>query len=46
MSACTYVRASEWGYCPISKLSDALRSRKISASEVLEHTIARKLFDT
>src|SRR5271166_1596566 len=31
----------EWDYCSIGKLSDNLRSRKISASEVLEHTIAR-----
>jgi amidase len=33
--------ASEWGYASIGKLSDALWSRKISASELLEHTIAR-----
>jgi amidase len=33
--------ASEWDYSSIGKLSDALWSRKISASELLEHTIAR-----
>ena len=33
--------ASAWDYCSIGELSDALRSRKISASELLEHTIAR-----
>src|SRR5215472_8190992 len=33
--------ASEWDYASISNLSNALRSRKISASELLEHTIAR-----
>src|SRR5262252_4859722 len=33
--------ASEWDYASIGKLSDALGSGKISASELLEHTIAR-----
>jgi amidase len=33
--------ASEWDYGTISQLSEALRARKISASELLEHTIAR-----
>ena len=33
--------ASEWDYSSISELSDALRSRKMSAFELLEHTIAR-----
>src|SRR5215831_18446699 len=33
--------ASEWDYCSIGKLSAALRTRKISASELLNHTIAR-----
>jgi hypothetical protein len=33
--------ASEWDYASICNLSNALRSRKISASELLEHTIAR-----
>ena len=32
--------ASAWDYCSIAELSGALRSRKISASELLEHTIA------
>jgi amidase len=33
--------ASEWDHASIGTLSDALQSRKISASELLEHTIAR-----
>jgi amidase len=33
--------ASEWDYGTISQLSKALRARKISASELLEDTIAR-----
>jgi len=33
--------ASEWDYASIGELSDALRSRKMSAFELLEHTIAR-----
>jgi len=33
--------ASEWDYCSVGKLSAGLRSRKISASELLDHTIAR-----
>ncbi len=35
------VSASEWDYCTIKELSAALESRQISASELLEHTIAR-----
>src|SRR5262249_24174631 len=33
--------ASECDYASIGELSDALRSRKMSAFELLEHTIAR-----
>jgi len=33
--------SSEWDYSSIGELSEALRSRKISASELLELTIAR-----
>jgi amidase len=33
--------ASDWDFCPIAELTKALRSRKISASELLEHVIAR-----
>lgn len=32
---------SEWDHASIGTLTDALRSRKMSASELLEHTIAR-----
>jgi amidase len=32
---------SEWDFCSIAQLSDALMARKLSASELLEHTIAR-----
>ena len=32
---------SEWDFCSIGQLSKALQSRDISASELLEHTIAR-----
>jgi amidase len=32
---------SEWDFCSIAQLSDALATRKLSASELLEHTIAR-----
>ena len=32
---------SEWDYSSIGELSDALRSRKLSATELLDHTIAR-----
>ncbi len=35
------VSASEWDYCTIKEVSAALESRQISASELLEHTIAR-----
>ena len=35
------ISTSEWDYCPIKELSAALESRQISASELLEHTIAR-----
>lgn len=33
--------ASEWDYCSIGELVAALRSRKISALELVNHTIAR-----
>ncbi len=32
---------SEWDYASIGQLRDALRSRRLSASELLQHTIAR-----
>jgi amidase len=32
---------SEWDYCTIKELAEALRTRKISVSELVEHTIAR-----
>src|SRR5215470_10205041 len=32
---------SEWGYCSIKELAEAFRSRKISASELVDHAIAR-----
>ena len=35
------VSASEWDYSTIKELSAALVSRRISASELLDHTIAR-----
>ena len=35
------IPASEWDYGTIGQLSEALRTRKISASELLEHTISR-----
>jgi hypothetical protein len=35
------VSASEWDYCTIKELSAALESRQISASELLERTVAR-----
>jgi amidase len=35
------VPTSEWDFCSIGQLSDALSTRKLSASELLEHTIAR-----
>ena len=33
--------ASDWDFCSIAELTEALQSRRISASELLEHTIAR-----
>ncbi len=33
--------ASEWDFCSIAELSEALRSRRVSASDHLEHVIAR-----
>jgi amidase len=33
--------ASQWDYSSIGEISQALQSRKVSASELLEHTIAR-----
>src|SRR5215510_12318882 len=35
------IPASEWDYRPIKELLAALHGRKISASELMEHTIAR-----
>src|SRR5215472_14884221 len=40
-TAAPSVPTSEWDYCSIQELSDALVSRKISALELLDHTIAR-----
>src|SRR5215813_9695023 len=40
-TVCTRQGSSEWDYSSIGELSEALRSRKISASELLELTIAR-----
>jgi amidase len=37
----TAAPASEWDFCSIAELTSALRSRKVSASELLEHVIAR-----
>jgi amidase len=34
-------RASEWDFCSIAELAKALQSRKISASVLLDHVIAR-----
>ena len=33
--------ASDWDFCSIAELTEALRSQKVSASELLEHVIAR-----
>ena len=35
------LRRSEWDYRTIKELVEALQVRKISASELMEHTIAR-----
>ena len=35
------IPVSEWDYCTIGELVSALRRRTISASELIEHTIAR-----
>jgi amidase len=35
------IPGSEWDYCTINQLSEALRARKISALALTEHTIAR-----
>jgi amidase len=35
------VPTSEWDYCAINELAKALHTRKISASELVEHAIAR-----
>ena len=35
------VPASEWDFCSATKLSEALQTRKVSASEFLQHAIAR-----
>src|SRR5579871_2788752 len=37
----TMALVSEWDYASIGQLRDALRSRRLSASELLQHTIAR-----
>jgi amidase len=37
----TCAPTSEWDFCSIASVSSALRSRRISASELLEHVIAR-----
>jgi amidase len=39
--ATTAPPASEWDFASVARLAEALRSRKLSASELLEHTIAR-----
>jgi len=36
------IPVSEWDYCTINELVEALQSRTISASELLVHTIARR----
>ncbi len=33
--------SSEWDYCSIGEIATGLQSRRISASELLDHTIAR-----
>jgi Asp-tRNA(Asn)/Glu-tRNA(Gln) amidotransferase A subunit family amidase len=33
--------ATEWDFCSIADLANALQSRRISASELLDHVIAR-----
>lgn len=33
--------ASEWDFCSATNLSEALQARKVSASEFLQHAIAR-----
>jgi len=35
------IATSEWDYCPVSVLREALDARKVSALEIVEHTIAR-----
>ena len=35
------ILSSEWDYRPANELVDALRARKVSASELVEHAIAR-----
>jgi amidase len=35
------IPSSEWDYCTITALVEGLRSRRISAAEVVDHTIAR-----
>lgn len=37
----TSAPSSEWDYASVGEIAQALRSRKLSASELLEHTIAR-----
>ena len=35
------IATSEWNYCSVSALREALDARKLSALELVEHTIAR-----
>jgi len=35
------IAASEWDYCPVGVLREALDTRKLSALELVDHTIAR-----
>jgi len=35
------ITASEWDYCPVRVLRDGLDARKLSALELVDHTIAR-----
>jgi amidase len=39
--ATTAPPASEWDFASVAELAAALQSRKLSASELLEHTVAR-----
>jgi amidase len=37
----TVAPASDWDFCSIAELREALQSRRMSAAELLEHVIAR-----